>query len=107
MDWITQLGVVLAVAALIFGVAMGYAVLQLRADVRRLLGDVSQRQNLQTRRLAEGLVALQREHQQALAQIQLLAEANRRLAAELAELNERVSEDQEHNRPGRNQRYLH
>lgn len=88
MSWTTALAII-AIAA---GASLSIVVLLAISSLRRSLNEGSVRQAQQIKRLVETVAVLHQQQQNANARIQLLAEANRKLAEELSALVERVSD---------------
>ncbi|PNR00604.1 hypothetical protein C1S70_00340 [Azospirillum argentinense] len=85
-DWIWAL----AIAALLTGATVSVIVLAAVGSIRRSVNEGGARQSQQIRKLAETVATLNAQQQAAEGRVQSLTEANRRLAEEVAALNERL-----------------
>lgn len=103
MDWLTALAIVTISA----GVTIAVVVLAALGSIRRSLNDGTLRQAQQIKRMADSIGVLGTQLQDAQTRIQVLTEANRRLADELAALGERVGDGDGGPRRGGGARLLH
>lgn len=90
MTWITGL----AIFSIVAGVTLSIVVLVAIGSLRRSLNEGALRQGQQIKRLIETVSVLHQQQQSSNARIQVLAEANRKLAEQLAALGERVGDSE-------------
>ncbi|MEI8395329.1 MAG: hypothetical protein WCF85_11370 [Rhodospirillaceae bacterium] len=88
MQWLTAL----ALITIVSGITISVVVLLAVRALRRTLNEGALQQAHQIKRLVESVAQLHRQQESARTKIQVLVEANRRLADELALLYERVGE---------------
>lgn len=96
MDWVTAF----AIVTISCGLTISVVVLVAVGSIRRSLNQGTTRQAQQVKRMADSITALSAQLHEAQARIQVLAEANRRLAEELAALGERVGDGDDGRRGG-------
>jgi len=100
MEWITVVAVVVIVAGLVCAALVGVAAFDLRRHLNRAVDGVVGRQGQTNRKLAEDLRAAQ-------ARIEELQRAQRKMAAEIADLYDRVTDERSGGRRGeRGERWL-
>jgi hypothetical protein len=101
MDWATLIAVTTVVAGIFSTVLVGVATYDLRRHLRRGLDENSSRQAAASRLLTE-------EHRAALARIEELQRSQRKMAAEIADLYDRVTEGKAGaGQEGGKERFLH
>ncbi len=103
MDWLTALSIVTIAA----GVTISIVVLAAVGSIRHSLNEGSARQAQQIRKLAETVASLNVQHQAAQARIELLTDANRKLAGQLTALGERLGDADASPRPSGTAKLLH
>ncbi len=90
MGWATAFAISTTVAAVTLSVVVLIAI----GFLRRTLNEGALRQAQQMKRLIETIAVLHQQQQSAQAKIQVLVEANRKMAEDLSALGERVGESE-------------
>ncbi|HYE48652.1 MAG TPA: hypothetical protein VEB20_03605 [Azospirillaceae bacterium] len=107
MDWVAVLAVSTLLGGLFFGLLLAAFCIGLGASLRKRMDDTTARQLQTCRSLADNIGHLQRELQEANAQIRTLAQANRRLSEEVDAMGERLADGPGAERAGARARLLH
>lgn len=103
MDWVSAL----AIVTIVVGLSTTLAVLLALGALRQSFNETTTRQSQQIKRLAENVTTLNQQQQAAQVKIQVLTEANRKLAEDLATIGERIGDGDGATRPAGTPRLLH
>lgn len=103
MDWVSAL----AIVTIVVGLSTTVAVLLALGALRQSFDETTTRQSQQIKRLAENVTTLNQQQQAAQLRIQVLTEANRKLADDLTTIGERISDGDGPSRPAGTPRLLH